>query len=316
MRPIPDLLRHGPFTREQARRAGVTDRMLQGNRFVRVLPGVWAVADLELTWADDVHAARLALPDRAHLTGITRLQTLGLDFGPRRPLHYVVEGDLHLALPGVFLHRTKRLAPLDADGVGVAGAFLAYCARARVIDAVKVGEWLLTRGHVTLEQVVQLALEHPWRDGAHEAIWICEHLLDGSRSLRESELRALLVFAGLPVPEVNVELVLDGVPVVPDLLYRRYRLLLEYQGTQHQEERALYVADLDRQELLRAHGYGYLEVTKERLAHARTLVGRVHRELVARGYEGPPPVVDDRWSRLFSPISCQVGPRHERSRAA
>lgn len=316
MRPIPDALRSRPFTREQARQAGVTDRMLQGDRFVRVLPGVWAVADLDLSWADHLHAARLALPDRAHPTGITRLQALGLDLGPRRPLHFVVEGDLHLALPGVFLHRTKRLAPLDPDGVGAAGAFLAYCSTARVIDAIKAGEWLLSRHHVTREEVVQLALEHPWRDGAHEAIWICDHLMDGSRSLRESELRALLVFAGLPVPEVNAELVLDGVLVVPDLLYRAQHLILEYQGVQHQEERALYVADLDRQELLRAHGYGYIEVTKERLAHGRTLVGRVHRELVARGYAGPVPVVDDRWARLFARVSCQVGPRPERSRAA
>ena len=39
-----------PFTRAQARASGVSDRMLQGKRFVRVLPGVWAHRDLSLTW--------------------------------------------------------------------------------------------------------------------------------------------------------------------------------------------------------------------------------------------------------------------------
>ena len=118
MRELPQALVSGPFTRSQARAQGVTDRMLQGQRFVRVLPGVWASRDLTLTWEHRVAAARLALPRSAHPTGLTRIQMLGLDEGPRLPLHFVVQGDLHLALPGVFLHRTKKLAPLDGHGVG------------------------------------------------------------------------------------------------------------------------------------------------------------------------------------------------------
>ena len=128
MRELPQALVSGPFTRSQARAQGVTDRMLQGQRFVRVLPGVWASRDLTLTWEHRVAAARLALPRSAHPTGLTRIQMLGLDEGPRLPLHFVVQGDLHLALPGVFLHRTKKLAPLDEHGVGVAGAFISFCA--------------------------------------------------------------------------------------------------------------------------------------------------------------------------------------------
>ena len=305
-----------PFTRAQARASGVSDRMLQGKRFVRVLPGVWAHRDLSLTWEHRVTAARLVLPEAARATGITRLQMLGLDAGPRLPLHFVVQGDHHLALPGVFLHRTRKLAPGDETGVCPAGAFLAFCARARVVDAIRVGDWLLAAGHTTREEIVALALAAPWRDGAHEAIWVCEHLDPRSRSLPESELRVVLGFSGLPTPEVNPTLALDGVTLSPDLLYREHALAVEYQGTQHQVDRSVYVADLDRLELLRAHGFGRLEVTKERLSHARTLVGRVHRELVARGYTGPPPYLDGRWQRLFSRISHQVGPRRDRARSA
>lgn len=316
MRELPQALVSGSFTRSQARAQGVTDRMLQGQRFVRVLPGVWASRDLTLTWEHRVAAARLALPRSAHPTGLTRIQMLGLDEGPRLPLHFVLQGDLHLALPGVFLHRTKKLAPLDEHGVGVAGAFISFCARARVVDAIRVGDWLLAAGHLTRGQLIELALAEPWRDGAHEAIWLCEHLDPRSRSLPESELRAVLGFAGLPAPEVNPTLVLDGVTVSPDLLYREHRLIVEYQGAQHQVDRSIYVADLDRLELLRAHGFGCLEVPKERLAHARTLVGRVHKELNARGYAGRPPYLDDRWQRLFARLSHQVGPRRGRARAA
>ncbi len=48
----------------------------------------------------------VALPDSARTTGITRLQEVGLDYGPPSPLHFVVAGDHHRAMPGIFLHRT------------------------------------------------------------------------------------------------------------------------------------------------------------------------------------------------------------------
>ena len=61
---------------------------------------------------DDVGRPRgggaLALPPGARTTGATRLRQVGLDAGDRWPFHFVVEGDLHLTLEGVFLHRTTR----------------------------------------------------------------------------------------------------------------------------------------------------------------------------------------------------------------
>src|SRR4029079_17694731 len=105
------------------------------------------VTDHLMNRDDWVAAGRLALPSHVHLTGISRIQQLGLDFGPRWPIRFVVESDLHLVVPGIFLHRTVRLPPTDAVGVAVPGAFIAYCARARAIDAIKVGDWLLHEEH-------------------------------------------------------------------------------------------------------------------------------------------------------------------------
>ena len=313
MREIPEQLRSGPFTREIALAADVSSRMLQGRRFVRVHPGVWACRDSVLTWEQQLLAARLSLPERAHPTAETRLRMLGLDIGADQPLRFVVQGDHHLALDGIFLHRTVRLPPLDADGVTPTAAYLAYCARARVVDAIKVGDWLLYHQHMTVEGLVELALEAPWRAGAHEAVWVSEHLDGRSRSLPESELRAIVVFAKLPLPEANGAMDLDGVRVIADLLFRRWRTAVEYEGVQHQEERAVYVADLDRYHLFRGHGVGYVQVTKERLKHPKTLVGTIHRELVAHGYDGPPPDVGPGFAVLWTRLSHQVGPRRERA---
>lgn len=301
------------FTRREARKLGVTDRQFDGPTLVRVFPRVYRSAEYSMSDMDWIRAAVLALPARAHLTGISRIQRLGLDFGPRRPIHFVIEGDHHLSIDGIFLHRTKRLPPLDEHGVTPAAAFIAYCSRARVIDAIKVGDWLLREGHMTPEAVRALALSAPWRDGAHEAVWVLDHLDDRSRSLKESETRAVLTFAGLPPAEVNAQVDVDEeVVVIGDLVYRPWNVVVEYEGRQHQEDRARYVADLDRYALMRAADVPYVQVTQEKLGHAQTLVGEVYRALLTRGYDGPAPRFSDRWRQLFLPISTAVGPRVSR----
>jgi hypothetical protein len=288
MRPIPPDLRSCPFTRTEAHDHGITDRQLDGARFVRLFPRVFRFADHEMSEDDWVIAARLTLPDDAHLTGITRIQQLGLEYGPRRPIRFVVDRDLHLEFDEIFLHRTARLPPIDDVGVTVASAFIAYCARARALAA-------------------------PWRDGAHEAVWVLAHLDGRSRSLKESETRAVVEFSGLPKPEVNVAVdVRENVEVIGDLVYRRWRLVIEYEGAQHQEDRVQYVADLDRYGLMRAADLQYIQVTKERLAKPQTLVGDVYRALLAGGFDGPAPKFDDHWRQLFLPVSVAVGPRRDR----
>lgn len=315
MRPIPDELCHGVFDRRAAHAHGVTDRMLEGGRFVRVLPRAWRHRDHVMSDDDWVAAARIALPADAHLTGITRIQRLGLDVGPRLPVRFVVARDHHLAHDEVFLHRTVRLPPTDEVGVVPAAAYLAFCARARAIDAIAVGDWLLHRSHTTTEEIRELALSAPWRAGASEAIWVLDHLDGCARSLPESETRAVLEFAGLPLLETNPEVVIGpGVTITPDLWSELWRTAVEYEGGQHQTDRDQYVTDIDRYAAMRRADIAYVQVTREKLRHARTLVGEVHRILVEQGYDGPAPVFGEQWERLFLPLTTIVGPRVLRHR--
>jgi hypothetical protein len=287
--------------------------MLRGARFRRIFPRVWVSVGHAMTPPDWREAARLSLPGSARLTGISRVQQLGLDFGPDFPLHFVIEGDLHLVSDEIFLHRTRKLAPHDDRFVTPAAAFLFYCSHSRIIDAIKVGDWLLYGGHMTVDELRSLALSAVWRDGAHEAIWITEYLDTGSRSLKESETRAVIEFAGLPRPTVNVELSLaaSDVTVIGDLLFERWGLVVEYEGEHHQVERLQYSSDIDRYEILRRHQVPYLQVTNERLSQPRRFALAVHRELIHLGYDGPPPTFANRWRSLFRPIREVVGSRDE-----
>lgn len=315
MHQIPDELLTKPFTRGRALELGVTKKMLAGARFARVHPGVWRHRDHQLTWDDEILAARLALPARARLTHLTRIQLLGLEFGPRRPLHFVVEGELHLALDGIFLHRTRELAPCDDTTVSEAAAYLAYCSTARLIDAIVVGDWLLHLGHITVPGLVALALAAPWRDGADEALFVLDRLDGRSRSIKESETRAVLDASGLPPAALNhpINLGTDAT-ALGDLVYVDQGLIVEYQGGHHQQDRGQYVSDIERFALFRAHGVPYVEVTKESLNRPRTLVGTVYRALLSLGYDGPVPEFGQRWDDLFRPVRDLLPPRRTRLR--
>lgn len=309
MRQIPPELGSMPFTRARALELGVTRTMLGGKRFERLHHRVYRVAGAPVTYAELVAGARLALPPHALLTGISRIQELGLDFGPRLPIHFVIEGDLHLDLDGVFLHRTKALAPLVKGEMSAEGAFIAYCWLARVIDAIKVGDWLLHNLHMDLGLLVETAGAHRWRAGADEALYIANLLTTKSRSLKESETAACLTFAGLPRPEFNLTLDIAEREVIGDLVYPLLKVVIEYEGTHHQEERGQYITDIDRYKAMRDHDYRYVQVTKERLSTPRLMVELVHTELCAAGYQGPAPVFGEAWRVLFARVSTVVGAR-------
>jgi hypothetical protein len=231
-------------------------------------------------------------------------------------VRFVVSRDLHLDLEGVFLHRTVAMPPVDDVGVTPAAAFIAYCARARVIDAIKVGDWLLANGHMEWDELYRLATSELWRDGAHEALWVLAHLDGDSRSLPESEVRALLAFCGMPVPEVNTG---AGGPEdarrIGDLVFRRWGLVVEYEGTHHQLDRGQYVKDIDRYASLRRDAVPYVQVTKEKLGRPRRMVMEVYDALVALGYDGPAPEFGARWRQLFARVTDVVAVERRWARA-
>ena len=141
--------------------------------------------------------------------------------------------------------------------------------------------------------------------------------LDGrSRSPKESETRCLLVFGGLPKPEVNARIFdsSGAFIAIGDLVYRRWRLLIEDEGRQHAESVRQFARDIERYGEVREDGWSYLQVTQQHLERPKAWVLRVHSMLVRHGYDGPAPIFGARWSSLFAPVK---GPRslteHRRS---
>ena len=300
-RPVPAHLRSRAFAREEALEAGITPRMLQHKRFEAIFPSVYRLRGAVLTPRQWIAAARLALPADSRLSHGTALWELGLELGELKPLHFTVARDLHLTIDDIFLHRTEVMPWSGDQRVSVEAAFVGAAMSMRLIDVIAAGDWLLNRDYMTKAALAQFIERDPWRPGtaiAREALrW-----MDGrSRSIKESETRCILVFAGLPVPELNLDVFDDhGVFLgCGDLVYRRWRLLVEYEGRQHAEDPWQFASDIDRYARWRGDGWEYIQVTQSRLGSPRTLVGRVHRVLVDRGYDGPAPNFGVRWESLF-----------------
>jgi hypothetical protein len=183
---------------------------------------------------------------------------------------------------------------------------VAFCHQARVIDAIGVGDWLTHRHHLDGAQLSRLVTEQDWRDGAAEAAWVSDHLDGDCRSRLESDVRSLVRFAGLPAPEPNGPIQLGEVTVHGDLWFPRYRAVVEVEGSQHQQVRGQYLSDIDRYSLYRRHDVRYVQVTREKLRSARSVVREVHRCLVDGGYAGPEPDFGASWDLLFSRVSHVV----------
>jgi hypothetical protein len=260
----------------------------------------------DLDW---IEAASLALPERAQLSHLSRIHRLSLEFGPVLPVHFTVSGDLHIDLPGIVLHRTEVLPALDDIGVTPAAAFIQFCANARTIDAIKVGDWLLHRRHMTVLELAELAKRDRWRPGARQVRRVLPFLHAAARSMKESETRALVTFAGLPVPEVDADVFVDGQWLgCVDLLFRLWMLALEYEGRQHAETALQFGIDIARYARFRDASIEYVQITNEMLGRPRALVLRIHHKLVMRGYHGPSPDFGLRWRSLFEPIGVRSRP--------
>ncbi|KAA1420017.1 hypothetical protein FE697_019245 [Mumia zhuanghuii] len=252
---------------------------------------------------DLITAAALAAPSYAKVTDGARLRLLGYDGLPLRPICFVVPDDHHVALDGVLVHRTKLVPPVDDVGVTPAAAFLGCCAEERTIDLIAAGDWLVRNGHARIAEIADLATSDGWRPGAARARAILPQLNPRARSPRESKVRAYLVAAGLPAPEVNVELEVGGRMLgCVDLLYRRWMLVIEYEGRQHAEDEHQFNVDISRYERFRDHHVTYVQVTNARFANPRAMVMLVHQKLVACGYDGPAPSFGRRWRDLIAPV--------------
>lgn len=293
-RPLPGELAGTCFTRAEAHRAGMSDAMLRGSRIVTVHKGVYRYADTAPTFELLARAALLVAPPDAALSHLTALRWWGLSMGRTTPIHVATTTTVHRVRDGVTVHRYQgRLHPMMKDGVPVLGpkrTFVDCATLLSVRDLVIVGDWLVAQRVVELFDLRGYLLESHL-DGVQRARKAARLVREGSESPKESHLRFLAIHAGLPEPELNVELHDDrGIFLTRgDLVYRRWRVLVEYDGWQHERDADQRQRDHLRRERLETAGWRVIVVTVADLAHPEHIGWRIFNALRARGYTGQIP---------------------------
>ncbi|MCK8468669.1 DUF559 domain-containing protein [Microbacterium sp. KSW4-16] len=194
---------------------------------------------------------------------------------------------------GVVRHRGKedRTATTNLEGIRLSDPATTWAALGRlpIFDLVALGDYFCrawrsghgrpTPGRAPLTTIAELeaALSTGRRVGIRNLREALPLIREDSWSPRESRVRCLLVQAGLPEPELNVDIFEDGVFLAcGDLVYRRHRVLIEYHGMMHG---AQWAADVERAAALRAAGWTVIEVTAPLLAQPEVLVRRVRAAL-------------------------------------
>lgn len=100
------------------------------------------------------------------------------------------------------------------------------------------------------------------RRGVIQARNLISHSDPRAESIRESWVRITIIDAGLPVPDVQVWITVDGVPTYRlDLAYPRKRIAVEYDGFEpHEATEELIRQTEERRAWLRAHGWTVIVV--------------------------------------------------------
>jgi very-short-patch-repair endonuclease len=103
-----------------------------------------------------------------------------------------------------------------------------------------------------------------------------------TRSETERDLLDLFRRQGLPVPEVNVRLPVDGKVYEPDFLWRRARLILEADSRRFHGTRSAEIADSRREQRLQVAGWLVTRCTWSQLEHEPGQIVATVRALLAQ----------------------------------
>ena len=297
-----------PFTREQALAAGITDAMLRGRTsYRRLLRGVYIGAKVEMTLARWLMAALTVAPCGSVVSHVTALRWYGYELGGLLPLHVSSRTATLTRQKDVTSHRRRdRIRSRDLRGIPVTLpertlVDLAY--DVTIPELIQAIEWMMHRGHTTIDLLIAYALEQHLR-GVRRVRQVIVFVREGSESPMETLVRLMIRFAHLPEPEPNVVLrdhtgffLARG-----DLVYDRWKVLVEYDGWHHERDASQRQRDIGRRERLERAGWRVIVVTSQDLKAPRLIVHRVHQALLDCGYTGPGPVFSVMWDEWFPTV--------------
>lgn len=264
------------FIGSEALRDGRLTRSGLRWNFTAIHPDVYIAKDAVLTLAVRTAAAALWVPGGI-ITGRAAAALHGADFiDDDSPIEVI--GRSRRPQAGVIV-RAERIA--DDEVTTVNGATVTTPTRTALdlarhlprTRAVAHLDALVAATNITSGEILTLAARYPRARGIRRARHRVPLLDPGAQSPRESWLRLLVIDAGFPRPETQIQVRCPGFTAFIDMGWRALKIGLEYDGEVHLSNRSRYVRDIGRHETLGSLGWLVVRVVKE---HSRSyIVGRV-----------------------------------------
>jgi hypothetical protein len=308
--PIPAELCRRPFRRGEAEAFGLSRRVLQGHRFVRLFDDVYAVAELAEDLLVRAKAVQLANPDAA-LSHDSAAAHYGLPLPSRVGSHVTVpRGRLRSITPAracgeqTHVHETLRPETWTHDAWLVTvppRTFTDLGQTLGLLDLVAVGDAFVRQDLATPDVLVNAAqsARRPGVRLARRAAGLVRPRVD---SATETRLRLLVVLAGLPEPETGLD-VYDryGAWIArPDLSYPKLRIAIEYDGRHHAESDRQWNKDIGRREHYDRAGWRLIVVTAKHLyRQPGPTVMRILDALHERDHSQAPAMPSAAWQAYF-----------------
>lgn len=297
-----------PFSRAQARAAGLRLRQILGPQFHKVVYDSYVSSSVPITTRLRAEAALDVSVPGSYISHQTAAELWGGVVPAASDTHITVLGEAPRSRrQGIKAHSTTAPTVTSTlHGLRISTpihTFLDLASRLDLVDLVVLGDSLVKAKRVTPEALVAAAAE--WAGiGSAPARKAAGFVRKGVDSPKETRLRMLLVLAGLPEPTVNLIIRNpDGSWRMRfDLSYPGFKLIIEYDGRQHADSRAQWRRDLSRREELDRLGWRLIVVTFDDLhGEPEAVLNRIREALIDRGAIGVRRRFKTEWIRYFGP---------------
>ncbi len=193
-------------------------------------------------------------------------------------------------LAGVTGHESDDASVVVVRGMRVLNAIDTWMQLSGILDLddlVVMGDGLVSRRNplTTLANVAEAVSRYRGR-GARRLREAASLVRAGTDSARETMLRLIVVRAGFPEPEVNGVIVNSfGAEIAHgDLVFRRYRTILEYEGRHHATDARQFAIDIARLDEVMEERWRVIRVDGSLMARRATLLGKLERALRHGGW--------------------------------
>lgn len=271
--PLPLAFTIAPFSTGEALEQGLSVRRLRARDLRAPFRGVRASIDAPEELIDRCLAYLTRDAPIAWFSGPTAAQLWGIPLPARlqstTPLHVTVPGKRAPRVRDVVGHTTHDAVPVSRHrALPVLAAADTWCELGALLtldELIEAGDRLLglPTPLASRDEIDAAVRRRRGKRGAAQLTPALIEMRPHSYSARETRTRLTVCRAGYPEPELNSRIaLLDGTHTRGDLVFRAYRVLLEYDGEQHRDDDEQWAKDVARLNALAAAGWLVVRITK------------------------------------------------------